>query len=412
MFLSRSNKKSSVPRSSAIIRGIKKRPLGRIIWLALFIVILPVFAGCGVQLNPEGGWSGVVQSDINEGEIYFGSLEGRLLALDKDGSFLWSFPPPEEDRLSVIYSTPDSDKSSGLIYVADLNTTRGNGTIYAIYGDDSSQTGKVAWQRDLEATVVGGITVVSDNAAQTPRFPPIVLVGTSDNKLHALTADTGNPFWTEPFIANGPIWSTPAVDIASIEPKIYIGSLDHSIYSLLLSTGDLVWEFQTGAGVTSSPLVSDGKVYVGSFDRNLYAIDTKTGLEEWRFTAENWFWGGAISDGERIYAGSLDGRLYALDAHSGVKWWDYSTEGPIVSTPVFVEGHGVVVASLDKSVYLLDSDSGVEVWSRNIGGQVFAPLYSSESRVYFPTLDHTLWALDIPGRKQAWTLDTETLVNR
>ena len=411
MVLSLSNKMNLTSCSNTII-GIKQRRPVRVLWLALFIAILPILAGCGVQLNPKGGWSGVVQSNINESELYFGSLEGRLLAIDKDGSFLWSFPPPEEDRLSVIYSTPDSDKSTGLIYIADLDTQRGSGTIYAIHGIGSSQTGKVSWQRDLEAPVVGGITVVSDTYTQTPRFPPIVLVGTSDNKLHALAADTGNPFWTEPFVAEGPIWSTPAVDIASIEPKIYIGSLDHHIYALLLSTGELVWEFQTGAGVTASPLVSDGKVYVGSFDRTLYAIDTKTGLEAWKFTAENWFWSGAISDGERIYVGSLDGRLYALDAHSGVKWWDYLTEGPIVSTPAFVEGHGVVVASLDKSVYLLDSDNGTEVWSRNIDDQVFAPLYGSESRVYFPTLDHTLWALDIPGRRQAWTIDTETLVNR
>lgn len=411
MYLSLSNKISLTTCSSAIGLVKKRRP-GRILLLALFIAILPILAGCGVQLNPKGGWSGVVQSNINESELYFGSLEGRLIGLDKDGAFLWSFPPPEEDRLSVIYSTPASDESTGLIYVADLDAQRGNGTIYAIYGDGSSQLGKVAWQRELEATVVGGITVVSDTAAQTPRFPPIVLVGTSDNKLHALAADTGNPFWTVPFVADGPIWSTPAADIDSIEPKIYIGSLDHSVYALLLSTGELFWEFQTEAGVTASPLVFDNTVYIGSFDRNFYALDAKTGLEEWRFSAENWFWSGAISDGERIYAGSLDGRIYALDANSGAKWWDYLTEGPIVSTPAFVPGHGVVVASLDKSIYLLDSDSGAEVWSRNVGDQVFAPLHSADSRVYFPTLDHTLWALDIPGRRQAWTVDTETLVNR
>ena len=39
--------------------------------------------------------------------------------------------------------------------------------------------------------------------------------------------------------------------------------------------GTLLWEFETGDGVVSSPAIgSDGTVYVGSFDKKLYAIKT------------------------------------------------------------------------------------------------------------------------------------------
>jgi len=39
--------------------------------------------------------------------------------------------------------------------------------------------------------------------------------------------------------------------------------------------GTLLWEFETGDGVRSSPAIgSDGTVYVGSRDKKLYAIKT------------------------------------------------------------------------------------------------------------------------------------------
>ena len=107
----------------------------------------------------------------------------------------------------------------------------------------------------------------------------------------------------------------------------------------------------------------------------------------------------------------MDGRLYALDADSGGKWWDFPTDEPILSTPVLVEGQGIVVASNNKTVYLLDSDSGAEVWPRNVGDRVMAPLNVSGQRVYLTSLGHTVWALDIPERRQAWTIDTRTLDN-
>ena len=39
--------------------------------------------------------------------------------------------------------------------------------------------------------------------------------------------------------------------------------------------GTVLWEFETGNGVSSSPAIgSDGTVYVGSYDNKLYAIKT------------------------------------------------------------------------------------------------------------------------------------------
>jgi outer membrane protein assembly factor BamB len=53
---------------------------------------------------------------------------------------------------------------------------------------------------------------------------------------------------------------------------VYVGSFDGNVYTLNARTGAKLWQFTTGAEVTSSPAVSDGVVYIGSLDNNVYAF--------------------------------------------------------------------------------------------------------------------------------------------
>ena len=49
----------------------------------------------------------------------------------------------------------------------------------------------------------------------------------------------------------------------------------------------VLWEFETGGWVTSSPAIgSDGTVYGGSRDNKLYAINGKSGVKLWNFKRE------------------------------------------------------------------------------------------------------------------------------
>ena len=53
---------------------------------------------------------------------------------------------------------------------------------------------------------------------------------------------------------------------------VYFGSLDDYIYASNASTGALVWKYQTGGGIESSPAVANAGVYVGCDDHSLYAF--------------------------------------------------------------------------------------------------------------------------------------------
>ena len=64
---------------------------------------------------------------------------------------------------------------------------------------------------------------------------------------------------------------------------VYVGSQDNYVYALDAFTGDLVWRYETGWRVLSSPAITDGVVYVGSLDHYLYALDAATGNLLWRY---------------------------------------------------------------------------------------------------------------------------------
>jgi len=70
------------------------------------------------------------------------------------------------------------------------------------------------------------------------------------------------------------VYSSPAL----ANGVVYVGSGDDNVYALNADTGAKLWSYTTGGGVyDSSPAVANGVVYVGSDDKNLYALNAKNG---------------------------------------------------------------------------------------------------------------------------------------
>jgi outer membrane protein assembly factor BamB len=90
-----------------------------------------------------------------------------------------------------------------------------------------------------------------------------IYVGSSDNKLYAITAGGS---WKWSFTTGGAVSSSPAVGDDGI---IYVGSYDSDLYAINPDR-TLKWSYTTGGPVESSPAIgADGTIYVGSNDNNL-----------------------------------------------------------------------------------------------------------------------------------------------
>ncbi|MBN1232789.1 MAG: PQQ-binding-like beta-propeller repeat protein [Candidatus Coatesbacteria bacterium] len=87
--------------------------------------------------------------------------------------------------------------------------------------------------------------------------------------------------------------------------------------SLLFSApGDLLWKFQTGNEIWSSPRVSEGVVFVGSNDEYLYAINCSDGSLKWRYqTGTSIVYSSPCISNGVVYIGSCDNYLYAIETY-------------------------------------------------------------------------------------------------
>jgi outer membrane protein assembly factor BamB len=93
---------------------------------------------------------------------------------------------------------------------------------------------------------------------------------------------------------------------------VYVGSNDNNVYALNAETGALVWKYTTGVAVYSSPAVANGVVYIGSLDNNVYALKASTGALLWKYTTSNWVVSSpAVANGV-VYVGSVDRNVYAF----------------------------------------------------------------------------------------------------
>ncbi|MCG8572811.1 MAG: PQQ-binding-like beta-propeller repeat protein [Spirochaetes bacterium] len=124
-------------------------------------------------------------------------------------------------------------------------------------------------------------------------------------------------------------YSVP-LDPHSPWPKFRANVLQNGRSPVLPVVSDLKpWQFQTGKGIFSSPVVDgEGTVYIGSADHNFYAI-TRDGRLKWRFaTAEVIDSSALLDDRQRLYFGSGDGYVYCLDRKDGRLIWKFAAHTP------------------------------------------------------------------------------------
>ena len=135
---------------------------------------------------------------------------------------------------------------------------------------------------------------------------------------------------------------------------VYVGiraGYSEGLHALEATTGEVQWIYRTA--VVSSPTVADGIVYFGAGDQHLYALDSAKGDLLWRYkTSDSVFSSPAVAHGV-VYFGSNDTHLYAVDAATGDLRWRYETEASVKSSPAVADGIVYFVGSDDGDLYAL-----------------------------------------------------------
>jgi len=161
----------------------------------------------------------------------------------------------------------------------------------------------------------------------------------------------------------------------------------------------LLWKYQTGDNIKSSPVVCNNRIVIASTDGKVYCLDMQ-GKELWKFESPNAFEAPALILDNRVYIGNMDGTLYALELATGRKIWEYVTDNQIVGAVNWWKSDNrtyLLVGSYDYYLHCVDASSGKSVWkyeSDNFINGAAAAVNGSSHFWGFAT-DFSMWWISV-----------------
>ncbi|HEY3174269.1 MAG TPA: PQQ-binding-like beta-propeller repeat protein [Candidatus Polarisedimenticolia bacterium] len=205
--------------------------------------------------------------------------------------------------------------------------------------------------------------------------------------------------WT--FQAGGGIESTPAVQGGAV----YFGAMDGFLYSLSVESGALRWKYAAAGPIKSSPLVYGGTVYFGDETGAFHAVDARGGIRRWVFQTGSAVVSSATQLGGRIIFGSNDNHLYGLSAADGSLAWKLETGGYVYSSPAVTdrfEAPAVVSAGCDGFLRVVRARDGAEIKKIELGAYVGASPALREGLAFVGTFENQFLAVDLAAGKVIW----------
>jgi outer membrane protein assembly factor BamB len=219
-------------------------------------------------------------------QVLFGSYDGHLYCLNKDGKLVWKVKTegPVNGSPAVVGRRTFVAGCDSHLHVIDLDRGQQIASLdlegqaaatAALRGDDlyvgtmTSLVQAVNWKE-------GKILWTYRSAARPQEFyasaavtDALVVVGSRDRKVHAIDRQTGKAAWVFP--TKGRVDASPVI----AGKRVYAPSLDGSLYVLDLATGKQQQKLNLGRGISASPAVAGGCLVVGTTEGVLYCLGKK-----------------------------------------------------------------------------------------------------------------------------------------
>lgn len=301
-------------------------------------------------------------------------------------SLVWSFATK-----GAVVSSPSI--VDGIVYFGSQDHN-----IYAV----EAETGHKLWSFKTEYTIESSMAIVDGK----------VVTGAEDGYTYCLNAKTGKLLWKTFVDGKQPttygaavmLRSSPAIANNNI---VYIGSLDGNIYALNFDDGTILWKYQTGGWIKSSPTICDNAVYITSETPGdagtIYKLDAIEGNRIWSqaLPYEHQFTGGndmistpTVADGKVFTAANLR-TYYCLNAQTGATLWNFTNSEAnefIVSSPIYLNGKVYIVDKFD--ITCLNASNGQKIWNTFTGNEYYVSPSYANNKLYIVTSERNIFIFD------------------
>lgn len=401
----------------------------------------------GTEDEPPSAASGTADDEENarsadEAPPYTSTQEA-------DGFSIRASAECEELTCSLEVSSPDSSIASAEWELGDGGSAEGKSLEHR-FPEEGRYSVTVTARNPENATATRTVEVTVE---ETPTDWPMVGLDHANTASHGPAGNgTGEIVWS--FQTDGDV-ATPVV----YDGTVFVGSEDEHLYALDADTGEQRWRYETVAEVETSPVVVNGFAFVsagksvaavsdgelvegfhGGFDAKerpatidgewVYYVEGSTGEhgdvyvehstsdERWSYETSSMALSAPVVHEGTIYVGSHDGLEAIEDNGEDIpdaqkQQWTYTRSGPADVVPALHDGlvfSGTTYTSSyggqDPTFFALDADTGQEAWRTQIPGELTGAPAVANGTVYFGTSDGTLHALDADTGEERWSLDT------
>lgn len=237
---------------------------------------------------------------ISDANIYFGSTEGRVYAINDRLQPIWSEPFQTKGK---IVSSPTV--VNGVVYIGSFDKK-----LYAL----DAATGTLKWDYETKGVFVAS-PVVDGNTVYAVSF---------DKHVYALNATNGELLWS--FTAGNGFWATPVVH----NGQVYAPCLDGKVYVLKAGDGSRVTDINVGGPVSSSPVIVGNNLILATQESKgsatvkkgaaIWAIDlgSNQGREVTRLEGDTVAAPLAGND-QMVFVHTYRDTLFGIDIESGAK---------------------------------------------------------------------------------------------
>jgi outer membrane protein assembly factor BamB len=277
--------------------------------------------------------------------------DGQLVAVDLErGTVRW--------RLDVATRfTPATGE--GLVFTVTKETIEAR----------EAASGTVRWRTPLPGGVA--VPVYYDTGW--------LLASTTAGDLAALRASDGSLLWRRQLGAplSGP--PGPALD------RLYLPLEDNRLLSVMLNSGETVWERTLSARVTTL-LALDDQLVVGTAGKQIISIDLRRGRDRWTWSIGGDISGQPTADEDHIYLAARDNVLRAVDRGNGNLRWKANLPSRPAGGPLTVLG-AVFMPMVSSQIAAFDPKTGKPVVTVSAAGEIgVQPFFRTGVRFTAPVL--------------------------
>jgi outer membrane protein assembly factor BamB len=354
-----------------------------------FVLVITILLGAVFLSACAGGpvhgstWPGLA----TDGNLVY-LADGSIYAISLgDGREVWRYPGSTD----LVFYTSPVITPDGLVIIGSRGTERSLLALNPNDIDPETNAPVEAWRFSGARDQWVAPPLILDNKLFAPN---------SDGNLYILDLQDGQSVKDAAVVElGGRLWSQPTTD----GDRVYITSLDHSVFAIDANTYDVLWREDLGGAVPGSAVLSeDGMLYVGSLASQLERFDPATGDHQPVLDAENWVWSTPALDGDTLYFGDVDGNFYAFNTSTGkLNWNPVKPDDAITASPLVLEDF-VLVATESGDIYQVSKEGKATLWSQP-GGQIYTtPLQAGDLILVAPLgTDEYLFAYRQDG-SPAW----------